>query len=293
MLRTRQPPSCVPALTSPTSSREFLPLLPAPRQRRSLCCGRDSHRLASWVPAWVLCALANRVLHSPACDLVYACGCAPLWAGGWRHCNVHRAPGSGPRCPWCVVWLQRDAWSWIYKGGPLDSAPDQDGLVILAMVAGSWLARGRLAARGPRKSGGQGWWVCRGAAVVLGTVVAGSFAGFVMLAAVTLYWALGSGYPIWLGMVIAPGPPGPGGSQNVSWNDTRNDAAGGDSSGASFAASLFIGTIGGMLWSGLLAGLGVGLIMLLRAGHRVAGVFPGLHRGLGPGPRSKCCVPAV
>ena len=46
--RRRSCPAETPgaATTSPSSSREALPLLLALRQRRSLCCGRDSHRLA-------------------------------------------------------------------------------------------------------------------------------------------------------------------------------------------------------------------------------------------------------
>jgi len=35
------------------------------------------------------------------CDLVYQCGCKPVWAGAAESCNIH-VPGVR-HCPWCYL----------------------------------------------------------------------------------------------------------------------------------------------------------------------------------------------
>ena len=35
------------------------------------------------------------------CNLVFACGCAPLWSGADAHCNVHAV--GGMHCPICSL----------------------------------------------------------------------------------------------------------------------------------------------------------------------------------------------
>lgn len=65
------------------------------------------------------------------CNLVFACGCASLWAGADVHCNVHHA--GGLHCPVCnhgvfgyaitfiaivipqltvAFWMKRGPWIW-------------------------------------------------------------------------------------------------------------------------------------------------------------------------------------
>ena len=34
------------------------------------------------------------------CDLLFDCGCQPLWAGRAEHCNIHNP--DPPHCPWCM-----------------------------------------------------------------------------------------------------------------------------------------------------------------------------------------------
>ena len=41
------------------------------------------------------------------CDVIYRCGCEPLWAGAADHCNMNR-PGAR-HCPWCTVPYAYDA----------------------------------------------------------------------------------------------------------------------------------------------------------------------------------------
>ena len=46
----------------------------------------------------IVLPIAAASLHS-ICDLYFDCGCLPLWAGGFEHCDIHDlAP---PNCPWC------------------------------------------------------------------------------------------------------------------------------------------------------------------------------------------------
>jgi hypothetical protein len=47
----------------------------------------------------IVLPLATLSLHS-VCDLYFACGCEPLWAGAAEHCDVQVA--GPPDCPWCV-----------------------------------------------------------------------------------------------------------------------------------------------------------------------------------------------
>ncbi len=39
------------------------------------------------------------VLLTPACGLLFRCGCKALWSGGAEMCNIHTGPL--PACPWC------------------------------------------------------------------------------------------------------------------------------------------------------------------------------------------------
>lgn len=45
-------------------------------------------------------------IHS-VCNLYFDCGCAPIWAGGVAHCNIH---DPGPDCPWCAGGSGRLVW---------------------------------------------------------------------------------------------------------------------------------------------------------------------------------------
>lgn len=59
--------------------------------------------LRSLLPRLACLALAVGVtwlLFIDYCDLIFACGCQSLWAGGSASCNIH-AP-SPPHCPWCL-----------------------------------------------------------------------------------------------------------------------------------------------------------------------------------------------
>ena len=33
------------------------------------------------------------------CDIIFGCGCRPLWSGAAAACNIHNP--SPPHCPWC------------------------------------------------------------------------------------------------------------------------------------------------------------------------------------------------
>ena len=218
---------------------------------------------------WVGVSVVNRLLHSPLCNVMFGCGCAPLWAGGWRHCNVHRVPDEA-RCPWCTMWLRKDAAGWVYKGGPLDSAIDQDGLTVLAMTAAFWYSLGALErkhqlerprlnrtedqayhalraginAEGHTKAG-----FCRPPrfflAVLLPSIMVSLCAGFCSIAVVGLVWGRVSNYPYFFGI---------GDVAAIRWDSSN--ATGNDSSGASLMGSIAIGTVGGMFWSGtILSGI--------------------------------------
>jgi hypothetical protein len=43
--------------------------------------------------------LVTIVMITPLCGLSFRCGCEPLWASGYTHCNVGRE--GEPHCPWC------------------------------------------------------------------------------------------------------------------------------------------------------------------------------------------------
>ena len=49
------------------------------------------------------------VLFIQYCDLIFACGCQPLWAGASSSCNIH-APAP-PHCPWCLYEGSFGWWS--------------------------------------------------------------------------------------------------------------------------------------------------------------------------------------
>ena len=207
-----------------------------PAQDRTHQPTANNRQLA--LATWILCSTTNRILHSPLCNLMFGCACAPLWAGGWRHCNVHRPNVALPRCPWCTMWLRKDAVGFMYKAGFFDSAPDQDGLAVLAMTATFYYSF-------------QTWrkqlvGVALPWAVLLSSV-ASLLAGFVSCAMVGFVWGRAANYPYWFGL---------GNATAVEW-DYGNVTGGGDSSGVSLFGSIVVGTVGGMLWSGMLLGGGV------------------------------------
>jgi hypothetical protein len=182
---------------------------------------------------WIVCSMTNRIVHSPLCALMFGCGCAPLWAGGWRHCNVHRPNMSLPRCPWCTMWSRKDAIGLIYKGVIFDSAPDQDGLTVIAMTAAFWYTFQHL-----QRTVGRRYAIVPSVVVSLGS-------GLLSCALVGLVWGSFSQYPYWFGI---------GNVTAVQW-DSRN-ATGSDSSGLSLIGSILLGTLGGMFWSCILVGIG-------------------------------------
>lgn len=56
---------------------------------------------------WLLLAavgLPSMLWMIQLCDVIYDCGCRPLWSGAAQACNVHAA--QPPHCPWCAtgVW---------------------------------------------------------------------------------------------------------------------------------------------------------------------------------------------
>jgi hypothetical protein len=59
------------------------------------------------VAAAIVAGVAVLSFHS-VCDLLFACGCRPLWAGGTAGCNIHQ-PGV-PHCPFCTGGLLRLSW---------------------------------------------------------------------------------------------------------------------------------------------------------------------------------------
>ncbi len=42
----------------------------------------------------------SQTLFIQYCDLLFDCGCQPLWAGRAEHCNIHNP--EPPHCPWCL-----------------------------------------------------------------------------------------------------------------------------------------------------------------------------------------------
>lgn len=60
---------------------------------------RPSRR--SLAAIFLAAAVVTSVFFIDACNLIYDCGCRPLWAGAASHCNIHQ-PGSR-HCPWCSV----------------------------------------------------------------------------------------------------------------------------------------------------------------------------------------------
>ena len=199
-------------------------------------------------------AVVNRVIHSPVCARMFACGCESLWAGGWRHCNVHTRSAGHPRCPLCVLWLSKGNW-WYH---PLDSAPDQDGLPVLAMTLSScWVLRGWLQRQqrrgcggcGECGGGGGGGGKLRSAAALLAATAAASLAAYLLtFSAVGLAWQRWSGYPWFFPADAEVGTAllGAGGG---------GGGGGGDSSGLGLLASVVVGTAGGALWALFFAAL--------------------------------------
>mmetsp|Transcript_43081 Transcript_43081/g.77341 ORF Transcript_43081/g.77341 Transcript_43081/m.77341 type:complete len:219 (-) Transcript_43081:174-830(-) len=91
--------------------------------------------ILSWAASGALLysmAVVNRVLHSPMCNWMFACGCHTLWHGGWVDCNVHNLHNN-PKCPWCLPAFDPRFQGW-YNLWHLDSMPDQDGLAVVALA---------------------------------------------------------------------------------------------------------------------------------------------------------------
>jgi len=59
---------------------------------------RRNHKLGL---SLLLSFSATFLLLLPFCNLMYGCGCKPLWAGGVDSCNLHQA--DVPLCPWCAT----------------------------------------------------------------------------------------------------------------------------------------------------------------------------------------------
>ena len=81
----------------------------------SKACARPSlglHEKASPLYRILLGILVSyafmKVFHDPFCGFTLGCGCSWTWAGGWANCNVHNK--DGPRCPWCVAFVDGDKW---------------------------------------------------------------------------------------------------------------------------------------------------------------------------------------
>eukprot|EP00397_Hematodinium_sp_SG-2012_P024318 GEMP01025322.1.p1 GENE.GEMP01025322.1~~GEMP01025322.1.p1 ORF type:complete len:309 (+),score=30.14 GEMP01025322.1:55-981(+) len=123
--------------------------------RKSLsCCQRKSEKdessirknsvLKSWVNtdlflqlAYIYsCGILNCLVHNQICNLMFACGCLPMWSPTWP-CNVHAHGPSNMRCPWCQPWLSPYTQGWFHLWS-LNSSFDQKGLAVLALYASPW-----------------------------------------------------------------------------------------------------------------------------------------------------------
>ncbi len=103
---------------------------------------------ATVVVAWALGA----VLLLPFCNVLFRCGCTWSWAGGTRHCNIHRR--NVPHCPWC-------------------SYGDAAGVALYAVLGATQLGAAALAWRARRRwplmlTAAMGGYVVMGALVALG-----------------------------------------------------------------------------------------------------------------------------
>lgn len=204
----------------------------------------------------VLAALVNRLAHSDMCNWMFACGCKPLWAGGWTDCNIHSR--TNPHCPWCVPWLVLGPWYHLWK---LDSSFEQDGLPVLAMALPFWLrARGRLLAA----------WLPR---IDANKTMMGCFLALVCasIAYVVVELFVGACYTwifLYPDFILSRRPlcedsdefvPGwPWSSCREAMPSTASDEInhqaapgekGRDSSGLEFLPSVVAGTLGGSLWA--------------------------------------------
>jgi hypothetical protein len=150
---------------------------------------------------------------------------------------VHRAVGSGPRCPWCFLWIDHAAQAWYRT---FNTAPDQDGLPVLTMVA---TALAHLASPAKFSALAPPGGCCNNTfprAALLSSLRAAWLAAKVAAAyvftcaCVGFVWGRARGYPYFFF-----------GDRSVFVN-THNDYV---PSAASLAKSLAVGTWGGMFWS--------------------------------------------
>ena len=66
------------------------------------------------------------------CNLIFACGCASLWAGADAHCNIHNA--AAPHCPVCSHGVLGYTVVFLAIAGPQLA-------VALWLKRGHWLLR--------------------------------------------------------------------------------------------------------------------------------------------------------
>ncbi len=81
------------------------------------------------------------------CDLLFDCGCRPLWDGAAALCNVHNA--EPPHCPWCVGDGELGTWSFraiLFGQGLVAVIPGRFGWVRAAAVLLAFPAVGGIGA---------------------------------------------------------------------------------------------------------------------------------------------------
>eukprot|EP00462_Mataza_sp_D1_P012663 CAMPEP_0175165814 /NCGR_PEP_ID=MMETSP0087-20121206/27316_1 /TAXON_ID=136419 /ORGANISM="Unknown Unknown, Strain D1" /LENGTH=216 /DNA_ID=CAMNT_0016455275 /DNA_START=33 /DNA_END=683 /DNA_ORIENTATION=- len=177
----------------------------------------------------------NQIVHSPFCALMFGCQCRSLWRGGWDDCNVHREIGSGPRCPWCFLWIDHDAQKWYRL---FNTAPDQDGLPVLAMSVTALTLL--IKANRPRATR----FLCclakpastaaAAATLAANCVLGAGLAYFISASAVGFVWGRAKGYPFFFF-----------GDSSVKVN-THNQKI---PTALQLWTTLSIGTWGGVFWS--------------------------------------------
>ncbi len=108
--------------------------------------------------AFLPAAVVACVFTIDFCNLVYRCGCRPLWAGAAAHCNIHTA--GVKHCPWCEIGNEGFAaigltilatqaaaaflpvtWSWRFRLLAALTAFPASGLVaalVVGLAKGYW-----------------------------------------------------------------------------------------------------------------------------------------------------------
>jgi len=156
----------------------------------------------SWSILYVL-------LHNHICDLIFACGCPPIWSTVWT-CNILTPGPMNRRCPWCQPWFSpaTEGWYHLYF---FNSSFDQGGLSVLALYACPW---------------GFKLIIFIAIQVVVGKV-----------------YQIYTGYPYFLGMGELPLSPTPSGTTTIA------PPSGDDSDGPSMWLNNFAFVRNVLLWS--------------------------------------------